>query len=171
MAMKRIQKRKRVETQRFGATESSLNHNSFFEKLTETTNEKSASMDQVEICPQEECGLVSQVECDNTAIPSTSECIADNCAAQLKLLIAKVNAIQDQLIRLETMAINTQREQNESNVIGIIDIEKLKNFGLPVKNSSQLDELEEKLKDEAQREEIVGFLFIFQNIFHVLCSF
>lgn len=94
-------------------------------------------------CPNvEEIHLVNNRSCDST------------CTELLNLLLSKVNAMQEQLVRLEVKIVNIQGIQGSS--LGRIDTERLKKFGLPVKEITQLEKLEQDLMDTSKRNEIVG---------------
>lgn len=87
----------------------------------------------------------------------------------LKLLIATVKALQEQMIRMEVKLDNIADIYTKSPT-GLLDMEKLNKTGLPVKNLNGLESLENSLDDHLKRNEIVSSivkckLFDFSNIF------
>lgn len=94
--------------------------------------------------------MSSNLEVEEIYSVSNSSCTS-SCTDLLKLLISKVNAMQDQLIRMETQICNIQ-EHGPNIPKGVIDTEKLKKFGLPVKDVNRLDELERELIEDLKKK-------------------
>lgn len=78
--------------------------------------------------------------------------------------------MQDQLIRMETQICNIQ-EHGPNIPKGVIDTEKLKKFGLPVKDVNRLDELERELIEDLKKNEIVSLYPNLKLFLHMSQSF
>lgn len=122
---------------RFGATENSIDHNSFFENLISTEPELEAE----------------NMRLDTGMKPNSDTQM--NTDRLLKLILSKINVMQQQLIKLE-VKIDNIPNQEIHEAKRVIDMVKLNNLGLPVKTGTQLDSLEANLKEEIKRNEIVS---------------
>lgn len=89
----------------------------------------------------------------------------DSNTKLLKLLISKVNAMQEQLIGLE-MKIDTIQDHAPRNAVGRINMAKLNQLSLPVENVTALNSLEKDLTEDVKRNEIVSlsYHFVSQHI-------
>lgn len=134
--------------ERYGTSEESVDHNSFFEDLVITETDQIDSSNLGEITNGSDLQFSSNVgeNCND---------MSDNNQL-LKMLISKVDVMQKQLIKLE-VKINHIKNSDPSKSIGALDTKKLNKFGLPVKTENDLDTLEKQLLDDKIREEIVSY--------------
>lgn len=163
---------------RLGKRESTVNHNEFFEKFRKQKSQNSP--DQAHDTDTN-CELYKTTTCysqnKQTApkgvilIDDSSSCVSaletstqPKCCshdAEFKaLVIASMTSIKEHLIRLDSK-ISHQRNINDSSneVSGIVDVNKLKNFGVPVDSEEKLLALDKNLKDEQYRANLVRTRF------------
>lgn len=143
---------------RYGVPDDSTDHNSFFDNFSSTI-----------------AGTTDIEEIGSVSIDTSTKTNSDtqmNIYQMFKLLISKSNAMQEQLIRIETK-IDNPRNQEVDVTKGVIDTVKLNNLGLPVKTKNELDSFEANLNDEIKRKEIVRFslkifLFFFTRVIMIM---
>lgn len=140
-------------------TESSINHNSFFECLESLNTDPDLRQSELERSftnfeEFEENGLVNKENSINTD------------TQLLKMVISKLSAMQDQLIRLEVKMDNV-RGNGPKTAHGRVDMAKLSKLKLPVNSASGLNSLEKDLEEDVKRNEIVRFLLSILNYFYL----
>lgn len=151
-------KRQRKKTDRFGIRESTDNHNTFFENLSESSiliNPRIENRDEVR----------PNTIVDGSSQSSTnSECT--NCSGQITniqyvTLLSHMELMKKQLTRMEAKLDHYQNGTATEcgEAVGTIDMVKLQSFGVPIKSKEQLNDLEEKLKHETFRNGLVSFKF------------
>lgn len=149
-------KRQCTETDiaRYGMTENAIDHNSFFDSITVpdatlvTTDTNSSDVN-------------TRSECDfnqNDDAGSSSHDETQSTETLLKLLIAKVNALQEQMTRIE-VKVDSMRDFNDKAPTGVLDMTKMLKAGLPAKDLNGLESLEKDLNDISKRTEIVSLIY------------
>lgn len=179
---------------RLGQRESTVNHNDFFESLRKQTSQ--SSNDQVHDDVDKESELVKTTTChtQNKQTVPENEILIDDSVFSVSALdiptqekccrhdtefktltIAYMKSIKEHLIRLEAK-VSHQQNRNESlnEATGIVDVTKLKIFGVPVDSEQKLLALDKNLKDDQYRVKLVikrlleilrCFLLLFVNVF------
>lgn len=74
-----------------------------------------------------------------------------NCAELLKLLLKKVDAIEDHVIKIDVKINHLESAPSNARKaikLGGVTMDQLKEFGLPVETESDLENLEKKLKND-----------------------
>lgn len=137
-----------IGVQRFGTTESSVNHNSFFENLVTTNTDSGLNNDLVADNSRETCNWSN----DNS----------DGTSTQLfQLLISKVNVMLENMVRLEVKIDNIQLPDHRSgNALGMVNVAMLNKLGLPVQSANELKSLEDSLNEDVKRDEMVKLKYL-----------
>lgn len=114
----------------------SQNHNAFFEKLGDVLPEKDNGT------------LVNTSQCNESASLNSNDPI-------FRLLIKKMNAIEDFLIKISVKLDNLRRYERSNKKSCEIDISELKALGLPAESEPDIEKLEENLKDADFKQKLV----------------
>lgn len=156
---------------RLGKRESTTNHNEFFEGLSKQKSKSSS--DQVHSDADIDCELAETTTCDSqnkqkvpegvlfiddtiSSVSPSQTSIQPKCCSHdtefKTLMIAHMTAIKEHLIRIEAKMSYQQNRNNSFNeASGIVDVTKLRNFGVSVDSEEKLLALDKKLKDEQYR--------------------
>lgn len=104
---------------------------------------------------------------DNGSLASTSKCV-ENDNDFKRLMLAKIGAIEDFLIKIDVKLDNLRqnnRTTNQKKSTNEIDIGLLKALGLPAESESDVEKLEENLKNDEFRLKLVClFISFIQNL-------
>lgn len=170
-------KRQCTQTNRFGNRESLTNHNSFFENLanetspnsinSENESDSNSKKEEVVYIPLENGELEINDE-DLTSVSSNT--FSDR---QFNAIISRLMEFKEHLIRLEVKIDHYSRtsSSDESPVeIGTVDMTKSRNCGIPISSKTELNALEEKLKNEQFKNEIVSIISLSANFTENNCS-
>lgn len=152
-------KRARTKTKRFGHRESTVNYNDFFENLSDSTATKEANSSPLHTnINSSDVVVVNDSTLSDHPLNSQSpsnKSIENQTLDVLKLILKKVNAIEDHLIKLDVRVANLksvrgQMDDSDSlNVpLGVIDMFELQQLGLPVQSEQDLQKLEGNLKTD-----------------------
>lgn len=187
-------KRQCTQTNRFGNRESLSNHNSFFENLANETSPNSinsqASRKQSESSDADADSLVNEsdsnskkeevayiplvngeLEINDEELTSVSSTTFSDL--QFNAIISRLMEFKEHLIRLEVKIDHYSRTScsDESPVeIGTVDMTKSRNCGIPISSKAELNALEEKLKDDQFKNEIVSIISPSDNFTENNCS-
>lgn len=151
-------KRACTQTQlsRFGTTENDVDHNSFFESVA-VTNQTLVSTNTHSSVDTDIRSPGNANQKDGAAGNSNVETYCTKSTESLlKTLIAKVDALQKQMIRIE-VKIDSIDDNGEQDPTGVVNAAKLVEIGLPVKTEEELATLEDRLSDISKRTDIVSF--------------
>lgn len=141
---------------RFGRTENDIDHNSFFKSVSAAneslvlTNTHSSS----DLFNKENTHSTDDASQKDDASQENKEKV-HSIESILKFLIAKVDALQAQLIRIE-VKVDSIRDIDDEVPTAARDMTKLLKAGLPVKDLESLKSLEKDLNDISKRTEIVS---------------
>lgn len=127
--------RKRIKPNRYGTDEP--NYNDFFEELNKSDT------------------VISNPTTKTTSTPSKD--VIDNgkcdCVALLNLLLKKTDAIENHLIKLDVKINHLDSTPSYSRRLikmGHIDLDQLRQFGLPLESKSELENLDDRLKNDLE---------------------
>lgn len=131
---------------------SSENHNAFFENILQKSNTHDL--------PQEKSNdsLVHHDRMDSKSDENNSQSSCDTTDQLLRVLMAKIESIEDFLIRLLVKVdncVDTRRNGRTSNKNPEIDISELKVLGLPAESQTDIEKLEDNLKNEDFKKKLV----------------
>lgn len=74
-----------------------------------------------------------------------------HCTGLLKVLLKKTDAIADHLIKLDVkVKFATKDSTPSTRKLGVVNIDTLKNFGLPIEKESELENLEKRIKTDME---------------------
>lgn len=140
-----------MKTNHFGTRKSAENHNEFFEKMLQNPD--------VEPSTQEKNNgtLIHTSNQEKNTSQSSIEHLSNDTNQMLHLLLNKVNAIEDFLIKI-TVKLDNARDNprlSKENQRNEIDISELKDLGLPAESASQIEKLETNLKLDDFRKKLV----------------
>lgn len=90
---------------------------------------------------------------------STQHKCCSHVAEFQRLVIASLEAMKEQLVRIEARTNYQQKNDSSIESFGIVDVHKLKDFGVPVDSLENMLALENNLKDERFRTNLVSFYF------------
>lgn len=101
---------------------------------------------------------------------NTSQSSSDQTNQILRLLLNKVDAIEDFLIKINVKLDNNDVHRNDrrngrlsnGNQPTEIDISELKTFGLPAESASDIEKLDENLKIEDFKKNLVNVIGYWQ---------
>lgn len=162
-------KRTRKIPDRFGVQTESSDYNEMFSALAKNAEENSQSNEKTS--PDQNDISVEGESSDSIVLNKTIDLNRDkykqmdvmNHHDLLKLIFRKVDAIENHLIELH---VRIDQMPNvpamEVEQTGVIDVDVLKKLGLPSNSQSELNELEDKLKNnEVFKEELVSDCYSF----------
>lgn len=148
--------------ERFGTTEDDIDHNSFFDTLESTNTNINIEPNQlISTSTNNSSDIIARFqnnEKDDLEINAT-ESSSQSTECLLKLLIAKVDALQEQMVRME-VKIENIKDFGAKMPTGVLDVTKLNRIGLPVKSLDGLKSLESVLNDNFKRAEFVSRIHV-----------
>lgn len=129
--------RKKTKIDRFKSGRTDLNYNDFIDELDELGSENSIeTTTKTTSTPKE---TLDNGKCDCT------------CSERLNLLLNKTDLIHDYLIKLDVKINNMDSTPSSTqNVVklGNIDMDQLRQFGLPLESETELENLNKRLKND-----------------------
>lgn len=147
-----------IDINRFGATENSIDHNSFFNNLP------IVGEDDIEIASPARTNTNAAATFEIYEAAHTTD---TNLADLIKQLMAKVDVLQESIIKME-VKIEEIYDQNHIST-GVADVDELKKFGLPIESLAEMDFIEKSLSNDDTKIQLVGFLFGFLYKFYAIC--
>lgn len=164
-------KRIRTVTNRYGSRDSSGNYDEIMESLDIPEKEKSNTQAQAQASSSADIATLvndstsidlSQSTLESIFVVNSSTNENDNYAL-LQMILKKVDAIEDHLIKLDVRIANVTNDKSRtSSDLRSIDKDEQREFGLPVRTESELKKLDTNLEsNDSFRDKLVSqFQFI-----------
>lgn len=137
--------RKKMKTERFGTNEP--NYNDFIDELNKLESANATT------------------KTTSTPTKDTFDNGNGNGARLMKLLLKKIEGIENYLIKLDVKLdhmVSKPSKAGKVTELAYIDMEQLRQFGLPVESESELENLDEKLKTDIDfKTKLVSYFSIF----------